>query len=145
MATEEGCIFCDIIKGKIKSWKVYQDKYATAFLDINPRNPGHTIVVSNNHYDTIMNLPEGEGGPVFEAVRKVSIAIVNGTDADGVSIAQSSGASSGNLIKHFHFHIIPRFSNEDAVSIEGILPVKKATDAEKNGMVKKITSKIPKK
>ncbi|MCK4817677.1 HIT domain-containing protein, partial [bacterium] len=83
MATEEGCIFCDIIKGKIKSWKVYHDKWATAFLDINPRNPGHTLVVSNNHHKDILDIPKEEAGPLFEAVRKVSIAIVNGTDADG--------------------------------------------------------------
>ncbi len=144
MGNEEGCIFCDIIKGKIKSWKVHRDEWATAFLDINPRNPGHTVVVSNNHHETIMDLPEKEAGHIFNTVRKVSLGIVNGTAADGVSIAQSSGASAGNLIKHFHFHIIPRFSNEDPVSIEGILPIKKTTDAEKDKIVKKIKSKIPK-
>jgi histidine triad (HIT) family protein len=144
MAYKEGCIFCDIIRGKIKSWKVYQDRHATGFLDINPRNPGHTVVVSNSHHNTIMDLPEGKGGPVFEAVRKISIGIVEGTEADGVSIAQSSGASSGNLIQHFHFHVIPRFADQDAVSIEGILPIKKTSDAQKDKIVKKIKSKIPK-
>jgi histidine triad (HIT) family protein len=144
MASVEGCIFCDIVKGKIKSWKVYEDKWACAFLDINPRNPGHTVVVPRNHCESIMKLPESEAGPVFNAVRKVSIAIVEGTDADGVSIAQSSGESAGQLIKHMHFHVIPRFSNEDPVSIEGILPIKKTTDVEKDKIVKKIRSKIPK-
>ncbi len=138
------CIFCRIVRGTIKSWKVYEDKWATAFLDINPRNPGHTIVVSNSHHETIMDLPEEKAGPLFNAVRKVSIAIVNGTDADGVSIAQSSGASAGQLIRHVHFHVIPRFSDQDAVSIEGILPIKKTTDAERSEIVKKLMSKIPK-
>ena len=144
MGFQEGCIFCDIIRGKIKSWKVYEDGHAIAFLDINPRNPGHTVVVSKNHHETIMDTPLKEATGAFEAVWKVSKAIVDGTAADGVSIAQSSGVSAGNLIKHFHFHIIPRFADQDAVSIEGILPIKKATDAEKDQIVKKIKSKIPK-
>ena len=144
MTLQEGCIFCDIIKGKIKAWKVYEDKWATAFLDINPRNPGHTIVASNNHHETIMDTPQNESAEVFRAVWKVSKAIVDGTEADGVSIAQSSGASAGNLIRHFHFHVIPRFSSQDPVSIEGILPTKNISDSEKDKIVKRIKSKIPK-
>lgn len=144
MALQEGCIFCDIIQGKIKSWKVYEDDSATAFLDINPRNPGHTVVVSKNHHETVMDTPEKEATGTFGAVWKVSKAIVDGTEADGVSIAQSSGVSAGNLIKHFHFHIIPRFADQDPVSIEGILPIKKSTEVEKDEIVKKIKSKLPK-
>ncbi len=144
MESKEGCIFCDIVKGKIKAWKVYQDKHATAFLDINPRNPGHTVVVTNKHYEDIFDLPKKEAGPLFEAVRKVSKGIVEGTTADGVTLAQSSGSSAGQLIRHIHFHIIPRFANEDPVSIEGILPIKRVSDAEKGKIVKKIKSKIPK-
>jgi histidine triad (HIT) family protein len=141
---DKDCIFCGIVSGKMKSWKIYQNGNATAFLDINPRNPGHTIVVTNKHFETMMDLPENETGPLFNAVRKVSLGIVNGTAADGVSIAQSSGASAGQLVRHIHVHIIPRFGNEDAVSLEGILPVKNITDKEKDEIVKKISSKIPK-
>jgi histidine triad (HIT) family protein len=137
------CVFCRIIKGAIKSKKLYQDKWTTAFLDINPRNPGHTLVVTNNHYETIMDLPEGEAGHLFEAVRRVSIAIVKGTPADGVSISQSSGACAGQLINHIHFHVIPRFASEDPVSLEGILPVKNIPEKQKDEIVKKIVAKIP--
>ena len=144
MAQQEGCIFCDIAKKKIKHWKVYEDEDTFAFLDINPRNPGHTVVIPKNHYATVMDLPEKETGPLFRAVWKVSKGIVDGTSADGVSIAQSSGTSAGQLIQHIHFHVIPRFSNEDPVSIEGILPIKKTIDSEKDKIVKKIVSKIPK-
>jgi histidine triad (HIT) family protein len=137
------CIFCGIVKGVVKSRRLYQDKWATAFLDINPRNPGHTLVVTNKHHETIMDLPEEEAGHLFEAVRKVSMGIVNGTEADGVSIIQSSGASAGQVIKHIKFHVIPRFSTEDPVSLEGILPVKRISERERDEMVKKIRSKIP--
>jgi histidine triad (HIT) family protein len=144
MATETlDCIFCGIVNGKIKSHKVYQDKWTTAFLDINPRNPGHTLVVTNNHHETIMDLPKEEAAHLFETVRKVSMGIVKGTPADGVSISQSSGASAGQLVRHIHFHVIPRFANEDPVSLEGILPVKKISEAEKDKIVKKIRSNIP--
>jgi histidine triad (HIT) family protein len=122
---------------------IYQDKWASAFLDINPRNPGHTLVVPNDHHETIMDLPDEIAGRLFRAARKVSIGIVSGTDADGVSIAQSSGASAGQVIRHLKFHVIPRFTEEDPVSLEGILPTKKIPDKKKTEIVKKIKAKIP--
>jgi histidine triad (HIT) family protein len=138
------CIFCGIIRGVIKAKKVYHDKWTTAFLDINPRNPGHTVVATNNHYETIMNIPRGEACHLFQTVRRVSIGILRGIGADGVSIIQSSGASAGQVIKHMKFHVIPRFSSEDPVSLEGILPVKRVSEGQKDEIVKKIRSKIPK-
>ena len=143
-AGSSDCVFCSIVKGSIKSRRLYQDKWTTAFLDINPRNPGHTLVVTNKHYETIIDISDEEAGHLFRTVRKVSIGIVKGTPADGVSISQSSGACAGQLINHIHFHVIPRFASEDAVSLEGILPVKKIADREKNEIVKKIMAKIPK-
>ena len=47
--SEEGCIFCDIVAGKIPCYKVYEDERTLAFMDINPVTPGHVLVIPKTH------------------------------------------------------------------------------------------------
>ena len=49
------CIFCKIIKGEIPSYKIYEDEYTYAFLDINPVSEGHTIVIPKKHVVNILD------------------------------------------------------------------------------------------
>src|SRR3989338_6747191 len=59
------CIFCQIIAGKVQSRKVYEDEHVIAILDINPTNPGHTLLVTKEHYSIMPQLPEEEVAHVF--------------------------------------------------------------------------------
>ena len=68
----EKCIFCKIIKGEIPSYKVYEDEGFLAFLDINPRSPGHTQVIPKEHHRWVWDYPEI--GKYFEVVRKIALA-----------------------------------------------------------------------
>jgi histidine triad (HIT) family protein len=123
---EEGtCPFCEIISGSIPAKKVYEDSSSLAFLDINPRNPGHTLVVPRKHYATILDIPEKEAGRLFQAVKQVASAVQAGMKAQGISISQSNGAAAGQLVPHMHFHVIPRFLREGPQALEGMLSVKK--------------------
>jgi histidine triad (HIT) family protein len=119
------CPFCAIIAGKIPAFKVWEDNNNLAFLDINPRNPGHTLVVPKKHVETILNLSEEEAANFFIAVHKVAKMVKAGIKADGISLSLSSGQAAGQLVPHIHFHIIPRFLNEGPVGLESILPTKK--------------------
>lgn len=119
------CPFCEIINGNIPAKKVYEDDSSLAFLDINPRNPGHTLVVPKKHYATILDITEKDAGELFRAVKAVAAAVQAGTKAQGISISQSNGAAAGQLVPHLHFHVIPRFLREGPLALEGILPVKK--------------------
>lgn len=125
----EQCLFCGIIAGKIPCKKVYEDGHAFAFLDINPKNPGHTLVIPKKHFDTIMEMSEKEAGSLFESVRKIAGMVMSGTNSQGISIGQSNGHAAGQLVRHVHFHVIPRFENEGPVGLEGILPSKKIDDS----------------
>jgi histidine triad (HIT) family protein len=119
------CPFCEIIGGRIPAKKVYEDDSSLAFLDINPRNPGHTLVVPKGHYATILDIPEKEAGELFKAVRRVAAAVQRATKAQGISISQSNGAAAGQLVPHMHFHIIPRFMREGPLALEASISVKK--------------------
>ena len=119
------CPFCGIVSGKIPSMKIYEDEGILAFLDINPRNPGHTLVVPKKHCGNLFDLSEEDAGEIFMVVRKVAEAVKAGTKADGISISQSNGRAAGQLVPHLHFHIIPRYLTEGPIGLEGVLPVKK--------------------
>ncbi len=144
MDYKEDCIFCNIAKGKIKSNKVYEDEDTCAFLDINPRNPGHTLVITKKHHETIFELSDDEVAKLFQVVKKISIALRKGMKADGITIAQSNESAAGQVVTHIHVHVIPRFSPEDPVSIEGLLPVKVIKKTEIPKIVSKIKKNIPK-
>ena len=124
----EQCLFCGIIVGKIPCKKVYEDDHAFGFLDINPRNPGHTLVIPKKHFETILDMSEKDAGKLFESVRKVATQVKAGTQSQGISIGQSNGQAAGQVVRHVHFHVIPRFANEGPIGLEGALSSKKIDD-----------------
>jgi histidine triad (HIT) family protein len=125
MVKPEECLFCKIAKGEVPAKKVLETADALAFLDINPRNPGHTLVVPKKHKETLFELSEDEAGKLFKTVRKVAGMVMAGTKAEGMSIAQSNGTAAGQVVAHLHFHVIPRFMSEGPMGLEGVLSVKR--------------------
>jgi len=124
----EDCTFCAIASGRIQSSKVYDGSNSMAFLDINPRNPGHTLVIPKRHYETILDMSGTEAGRLFEDVRRIAAMVKNGTKAQGISISQSNGKAAGQVVPHVHFHIIPRFVTEAPAGLEGFMPAKRLDD-----------------
>jgi histidine triad (HIT) family protein len=138
------CIFCKIVAGEIPCKKVYEDKNSLAFLDINPRNPGHALVIPKKHIQDIFSISEGEASELIKTVRRVAIGVRKAVDAKGISITQSNGQLAGQLVPHMHFHVIPRTEAEKGLGLEGVLPVKQEEEAAMDSMARKIASSIPK-
>jgi histidine triad (HIT) family protein len=136
----EQCLFCGIVAGKIPAKKVYEDDYAIGFLDISPRNPGHTLVIPKKHFETLLDMPEKDAGRLFESVQKVAVMVKNGMNSQGLSIGQSNGQAAGQVVRHVHVHVIPRFMNEGPVGLEGILPSKKIDDISMDKIAQSIKS-----
>ncbi|MFH0832989.1 MAG: HIT family protein [Candidatus Aenigmatarchaeota archaeon] len=109
------CIFCKIVKGEIPSKKVYEDNSVLAFLDINPANPGHVLVIPKKHSDAIFDVSEKELQDMIVVVKKIAehVRIKMGTDS--MNIIQNNGRISGQIVNHIHFHIIPRFENDKVI------------------------------
>ena len=106
------CVFCKIVKGEIPADKIYEDNNFFAFLDINPNNPGHTLVIPKNHYENIYNLPDEILKNIAPFIKKMAIAVKNGVNADGVNIIMNNDGAAGQIVPHAHFHIIPRFADD---------------------------------
>ncbi|MBI2232885.1 MAG: HIT family protein [Candidatus Aenigmarchaeota archaeon] len=109
------CLFCKIIRGEIPSRKVYEDKDSVAFLDINPANPGHTLVMPKKHAENIFDADDEMLGRVIVAAKAISKKIKDSLNADGINVIQNNGRHAGQIVNHIHFHIIPRFANDTVI------------------------------
>lgn len=102
------CIFCKIVEGKVKSWKVYENENTYAFLDINPVNEYHTLVIPKNHSDNIFDIPEHELKEVMAVIKKLVTLFNSKLGISNVQIINSSGSEAQQDVFHMHFHIVPR-------------------------------------
>lgn len=112
MAQDQNCIFCKIAEGDIPSAKLFETDRIISFLDINPVNKGHALVVPKRHVESLLGLRQKELHAAIFAVQRVSRAVVRVTDADGFNVLQNNGEVSGQEIPHVHFHVIPRFADD---------------------------------
>ena len=104
------CIFCKIINGDVPGSIVYRDKICTAFMDIHPINPGHILVVPNEHIESMDQLSEMTGSKMFTVARNMYKALkASGVQMDGANIFLSNGEAAGQEVPHCHIHIVPRF------------------------------------
>jgi histidine triad (HIT) family protein len=106
------CLFCKIIRGDIPSRKVYEDADTYAFLDINPVNPGHTLVIPKIHATDMFDAEDSDWRALTGAVRIVAHAIEKGLSPDGVNIAMNNRAPAGQTVFHAHMHVIPRYEKD---------------------------------
>lgn len=106
------CLFCKIVSGEVPSARVYEDEHSVAFLDIQPNNPGHTLLVPKAHARNILDMDTAAICTLIPALKKLSHAIKNAVYADGLNVAMNIEPAAGQIIFHAHIHIIPRFSSD---------------------------------
>lgn len=105
-------IFSKIIAGEIPSEKVYEDEDVFAFLDINPVNPGHTLVIPKQWSSGSLDANPEVLARVIKAVQKVAKSVKEAVGADGINLMQNDGEVAGQKVFHLHFHIVPRFKGD---------------------------------
>jgi len=108
METNEDCIFCKIVNKEIPKELTYEDENFIAFLDIKPRAEGHTLIIPKKHYKTILDMPNTLGNELQEAIKKVSLDLMQKGKAEGFNVLTNSGEVAGQIVHHLHVHIIPR-------------------------------------
>ncbi len=108
--SKKNCVFCKIISGEFPSTQIYQDESVIAFLDINPINPGHTLVVPREHSARLESLNPEIGGQMFKVGQQISLALLKSKiSCEGINLHLSDGEVAGQEVGHTHLHIIPRF------------------------------------
>lgn len=106
------CIFCKIISGEIPSVKIYEDDRALAFMDINPLNDGHLLIIPKAHAATIHQITEADFLAVMSATHKLAAAVQKTLGPDGINILQLNGEAANQVVPHLHVHIVPRWSGD---------------------------------
>jgi len=107
------CIFCQILVGTMPTSFVHRDELCSAFMDIQPVNPGHILVVPNQHAENLAELDENTGAHIFKISQKLSAALrQSGTKCDGINFFLADGAAAMQEVFHFHLHVFPRYHGD---------------------------------
>lgn len=113
MAIMDGCVFCEIRAGRLPASFVHRDGRCAAFMDIQPIDAGHVLVVSDEHAEYLADLPEDTGARMFNTARKISAALYeSGLDCEGVNLFLADGEAAGQEVFHAHLHVFPRFAGD---------------------------------
>lgn len=102
------CLFCKIVKGEIPSYKIYEDDFSLAFLDISNDANGHILVIPKEHFENVFDCDDNILAKVMIAVKKVANHLKDNCGFSGVNIVNCSGKDAEQSVFHLHFHIIPR-------------------------------------
>jgi histidine triad (HIT) family protein len=115
-AASAGCIFCDIVARRSPAHIFYEDATALAFLDIFPFTRGHVLVVPKHHVDRLTELPPREYAGYLGALAEVCRRVERLSPHYNVALNQ--GALAGQIVFHLHFHVIPRYGEENPFHVQ---------------------------
>lgn len=108
----EKTIFEKILDKEIPSYKIYEDDYVYAFLDVFPITKGHTLVIPKKHSRNIFDCDSETAANIGRVLPKIANAVKSSFSADGVNIFQNNEEYAGQSVFHLHFHIVPRYKKE---------------------------------
>ena len=111
--SDDKCIFCKIVKGDIPCAKIFEDDCVLSFLDIAPANKGHALIITKNHYETLLDMPDECLNDLMVKAKKIARAMHSALANEGFNILMNNGKAAGQLVEHVHMHIIPRHNADD--------------------------------
>ncbi|MCP4539095.1 MAG: HIT family protein [Chloroflexi bacterium] len=140
------CIFCEILSGNMPSSIVYQDDVCTAFLDIQPVNPGHLLVIPNRHAAFLADLDEETGAHIFRVAQRLAQALRDsGIKCEGVNLFLSDGEAAMQEVFHVHLNVFPRYKGDGFGLTFDPSYRNKPERSELDEVVKKIRKKVNRK
>ena len=106
-------IFTKIVKGQVPAAFVYRDDVVSAFMDVQPINPGHVIVVPNREISCLAELDEETSIHLFRIAHRIALALKkSGLKCEGVNIFLADGEAAQQEVFHVHLHVFPRFRGD---------------------------------
>lgn len=113
----ENCIFCRIVAGEIPACKIYEDEQVLAFLDISQTTEGHSLVIPKQHVRNLLDMEGDLAGQLFSRVPMLARAVKEATGAAGLNVINNNEEAAGQTVFHAHIHLVPRYGQEDGISI----------------------------
>jgi histidine triad (HIT) family protein len=107
-AAQPTCPFCDLLHGAGEVSICYEDADVVAFMDIQPVNPGHLLVVPREHHESLEDIPHALATHLFDVAMQLAPVVKHVAGAAGMNILVNSGEAAGQDVFHYHVHVIPR-------------------------------------
>lgn len=109
---EVDCVFCKLLSGELEVSLVHQDDACSAFMDIQPVNPGHTLVIPNRHAH-LADLDADDGAQMFRVAQRIAAALRKcELKCEGINFFLADGEAAGQEVFHVHLHVFPRYSGD---------------------------------
>ena len=115
MSADPECIFCKIVAGEVPCLKLCEDSETFAFMDINPVNDGHCLVIPKAHYANLFEIAPEAFAAAARTAARVAKAVNAAVQPDGLNLIQANGVGAGQSVEHFHLHVFPRRRNDGVV------------------------------
>jgi len=103
----EDCIFCKISKGEVPADKIAESDNFFVINDASPVSEGHCLIISKRHYTTVFELQKELGSELIGVAQEQGKRLMDEGLADGIKLINNNYEASGQLVKHFHMHVIP--------------------------------------
>jgi histidine triad (HIT) family protein len=107
-AYDRNNVFARILRGELPCKKVYEDEFALAFHDVNPQAPVHVLVIHKGEYVSNMDFSATAPADVVAGFWRAvgTVARQLGLEQDGYRLVANNGAGGGQVVFHFHVHIV---------------------------------------
>ena len=105
-------VFCKIVSGEIPANIIYKSESVLAFLDVAPLADGHLLVIPTEHCKSLLDIAPSALAEVARSLPVIGQALVDVTGATGFNVLQNNGAVAGQVVEHFHVHLIPRVEGD---------------------------------
>lgn len=110
---ERGCLFCQSLKSRRKSFLILKNEYSFALLNSFPYNNGHLMISPKRHIAKIEDLNEQEALDLFKTLKEAVCLLKKTLKPEGYNIGMNIGAVSGaGVLGHLHLHIVPRWKGD---------------------------------
>ncbi len=107
------CIFCKIVNKELPGIILYEDDDVLSFMDIQPINPGHLLIIPKKHAELISDVDDAVIAKMSVVAKKLNTAIrKSGLKAEGVNFFLADGEAAGQEVFHVHLHVFPRFKDD---------------------------------
>ena len=122
MTADADCLFCKIIAGEIPCFKLFENDDTLAFMDINPANEGHALVIPKEHARDVYAVSDADITATVKTAKKIAAAIDKTLNPDGLNLLQCNGPAAAQSVFHFHMHVLPRREGDELKLNWGLKP-----------------------
>ena len=114
----ENCVFCKIINNELPCYNIYEDDKVLVFLSINAFSNGHTLIIPKKHYLNFREIDLETLNHIIKIAKDIYNLLEQKLKPDSIKLVQNNGLCQE--VKHFHLHLIPKYREEEKISIEEV-------------------------